>query len=98
MDFLTAFNNWCTGAGFWHGGGQGMTGMGSFGGWMPFHFGGIFQLLIIGLIIYFTVRLLRKPATNAGPEAPEDILKRRYAAGEIDIATYRSMKDELKTR
>ena len=92
MNFLTAFNNWCSGAGFWQAGGH--PGWSS---WMPFHFGGIFQLLIIGLIIYFTVRLLHKPATTIGAETPEDILKRRFAAGEITEQTYRTMKDELKS-
>ena len=95
MDYITAFNHWCTGTVFWHGGGYGMS---SWGGWIPFHFGGIIPLLIIGVIIYFTARLFRKPATHAGPDAPEDILKRRFAAGEIDADTYRAMKDELKTK
>lgn len=92
MEYLTAFGNGCSGPGLWHGGG--------FGGWsgsmgMAFPLGGIFQLLVIGLIIYFTVRLIRKPATHSGPGTPHDILKRRYAAGEIDRETYRAMKDEL---
>ncbi|MCJ2164919.1 MULTISPECIES: SHOCT domain-containing protein [unclassified Pseudodesulfovibrio] len=93
MNFLTAFSNWCPGAGFWQAGGH--PGWSS---WMPFHFGGIFQLLIIGLIIYFTVRLLRKPATDTGTGTPEEILKRRFAAGEIDEQTYRAMKDEIHKR
>lgn len=90
MDFVTAFNNWCSGPGFWQGGGHG------FSSWMPFHFGGIFQLIIIGLIIYFTVRMFRKPAASSGPGNAEDILRRRYAKGEIDEQTYMEMKDRLK--
>ena len=99
MEFLSAFSNWCPGAGFWQAGGH--PGWSS---WMPFHFGGIFQLLIIGLIVYFMVRLLHKPVTSAGPAttagpatpAPEDILKRRYASGEIDEQTYKAIKKDLQ--
>lgn len=90
MEYLTSFGNWCSGPGFWHGGG--------FGGWsggMGFPFGGILQLLIIGLVIYFTARLFRKPATPAGPGSAEEVLKRRYASGEIDEQTYKAMRDEL---
>ncbi len=91
MEFLTSFSGWCNGPGFWQsGGGSGWH------SWMPFHMGSIFQLLVIGLIVYFTVRLFRTPATNSGPTSPEYILRRRYAAGEIDEQTYTLMKEELK--
>jgi len=91
MDF-SSFSNWCGGPGFWQGGGGG-----GWGGWMmPFHFGGIFQLLIIGLIIYFTVRMFRKPTRAAGPDSAEESLRQRFAMGEIDAQTYESMKKELK--
>lgn len=98
MNFLAAFNNWCGGPGLWHaGGGPGMFNT------FPFHFGGIFQLIVIGLIIYFTVRLIRKPDTGYGTpspqgESPETVLKRRYAAGEIDEQTYKHMKQELNSQ
>jgi len=92
MDIMGAFNSWCSGPGFGQGSGYGMS------SWMPFHFSGIFQLLIIGAIIYFTVRMFRKPATSSGPDSPSDILKRRYAAGEIDKQTYRTMKEELQDK
>ncbi|TIH13546.1 hypothetical protein D0S45_14635 [Marinifilum sp. JC120] len=90
MEFISALSSWCGGPGFGHGAGYGMS------SWMPFHFGGILQLIVIGLIIYFTVRMFRKADT--GPSAPsaQDVLKRRYASGEIDEETYRRMKDELK--
>ncbi|WP_319583314.1 SHOCT domain-containing protein [uncultured Pseudodesulfovibrio sp.] len=95
MDYLTTYAHWCSGPefghGFMHGGGFGAMGTG-FG----FPVGGIVQLLILGLIIYFTVRLIRKPATHSGPGTPVDVLQRRYAAGEIDRETYRAMKDELR--
>jgi len=91
MEILSAFGNWCGGPGFWqHGGGPGMS------SWMPFHFGGIFQILIIGLIIYFIARMFRNPATATGAPSPHDVIKRRYAAGEIDKETFDRMKDELK--
>jgi len=95
MDYLTTYTNWCSGPGFGHGTGFGHwsdnmgTGLG-----LPF--GGIVQLLILGLIIYFTVRLILKPATHSGPGTPVDVLQRRYAAGEINRETYRAMKDELR--
>ncbi|CCO25168.1 SHOCT domain-containing protein [Maridesulfovibrio hydrothermalis] len=90
MEFISALSNWCSGPALGHGAGYGM------GGWMPFHFGGILQLVVIGLIIYFTVRMFRKPATEGRTPSPSEILKRRYASGEIDEQAYKRMKDELK--
>ncbi len=92
MEIVSAFGNWCSGPGFFQTGAHG-----GWQGWMPFHFGSIFQLIVVGLIIYFTVRLFRnRTATNSGPATPEQILKRRYAAGEIDEQTYRTMRDDFK--
>ena len=91
MEILSAFGNWCGGTGFWQGGaGHGMV------SWMPFHFGGIFQILIIGLIIYFTIRMFRNPITPSETPSPHEILKGRYAAGEIDKETFNRMTDDLK--
>lgn len=90
MEYLTAFGNWCGGPGFWHNGSNGL------GGWMPFHFGGIFQILIFGLIIYFVFRLFRAQSPSTATPSPHDVIKRRYAAGEIDKETFDRMKDELK--
>ena len=89
MDFTTLFGGWCNGPGLGHGGGAWMGGFG-----LPL--GGIIQILLIGLVIYFVARAFREPVTNTGAPSPRDVLKRRYAAGEIDKETFDRMKDELK--
>ncbi len=86
----------------WHGGGWGMTGpwmMGGFG-WMwlmP-----IFMILFWGLVIWGVVALVRglsgsRGSDSAPPTADSalDILKRRYARGEINKAEYEEKKKDL---
>lgn len=90
MEFLSSFGQWCGGPGMWYGGaGSGWQ------SWLPFHMGGIFQILIIGLIIYFIARMFRSQS-NTAAEGPREVLKRRYAAGEIDKETYESMKRDIE--
>ena len=68
-------------------------------------------LLVIAVIavivaVVFLVRYLSRtsgtfstaavpPASASGPESPKDILKRRYAAGEIDRDEYQRMLGDL---
>jgi putative membrane protein len=60
-------------------------------------FMGLFWVLLVGLIIWAITRLL--PTSGAAPrtgrEAPEEILDRRFALGEIDAETYRKARAEL---
>ena len=69
-----------------------MMNMGNFGG-MGFGFGWIFMILFWALIIlgitYFVKQLLGSSRTFAGKESAEEILKKRYAAGEISKDEYR---------
>lgn len=84
--------------------GGGMMGWGGYGGYgigMGI-VGGLFMLLFWGLIIIGLVLLVRwlwnQPrhgTSSGGIEAPLDILKRRYARGEITKEEYDRMKQDL---
>ncbi len=54
----------------------------------------LLAILLIGALLMFT-RLLAN-AANRRVESPEQILRRRYAAGEIDEETYDHILEELR--
>jgi len=57
----------------------------------------IIFLIVIGLLIYFIVKARKaKNQTPAQNESPLDILKRRYAKGEIAREEYERMKKDLE--
>jgi len=86
--------------------GEGYYGQQSPGGWGPmmhygFGYGGMFMwiifLIAIGLLIYFFVQTRKtKGRTPTQNESHLDILKRRYAKGEITKEEYERMKKELE--
>ncbi|WP_419786860.1 SHOCT domain-containing protein [Pseudodesulfovibrio sp.] len=90
MDFSSALTFGCGGPGPWHGFGGGSM------GFFPFHLGGLIPLLLIGLVIYLALRARHTPSSNTGAPTPQEELKRRYAAGEIDRETFKQMKEDLK--
>ena len=62
--------------------------------------GGMFMwiifIIVIGLLIYFIVKAQKtKGQTSTQNETPLDILKRRYAKGEIAKEEYERMKRDL---
>lgn len=73
------------------------------GGGIGMLFGGVLNLLLIGLAIWAVVWLVRRVggidnlATLLTPriEAPMQILQRRFAQGEIDAEQYAAMKAKL---
>ena len=77
------------------------------GGWGPmmhygFGYGGMFMwivfLIAIGLLVYFIVQARNtKDQAPIRNESPLDILKRRYAKGEIDKEEFDRMKHDLET-
>ncbi len=86
--------------------GEGYYGQHGPGGWGPmmhygFGYGGMFMwiilLIVIGLVIYFIVQAQnKKSGTPTQNESPMDILKRRYAKGEITREEYERMKKDLE--
>ena len=77
------------------------------GGWGPmmhygFGYGGMFMwiifLIVVGLLIYFIVQVQKtKGQTPAQGETHMDILKKRYAKGEISKEDFDRMKRDLET-
>ena len=62
-------------------------------GWMGIWW--IVGAALIALVVWALLRSSRGPM-NGSSESPEQVLKRRYAKGEIDHATYQRMLTELK--
>jgi len=95
---MTGLLTSCAGEGYY--GGQGP------GGWGPmmhygFGYGGMFMwiifLIVIGLLIYFFVQAQKtKGQTPTQNESHMDILKKRYAKGEIAKEEYERMKKDLE--
>lgn len=62
--------------------------------------GALFLLAVLGLIVWVIARLLgnrgtfSQPGPLAAPSAQE-ILRQRYARGEIDATTYEQMRERL---
>ena len=88
----------CAGEGY-----RGSQGPGEWGHMMHYGFGygGMFMwiifLIVIGLLIYFMVQAQKtKGYTPTQNESPLDILKRRYAKGEIAREEYERMKKDLE--
>ncbi len=86
--------------------GQGYYGPQGPGGWgymmhYGFGYGGMFMwiifLIVIGLLVYFMVQTKKiKGQTPTQNESPLDILKRRYAKGEVAREEYERMKKDLE--
>lgn len=75
--------------------------MGPWGHMMPYGFGGIFMwiifLIVIGVAIYFIVQATKsKGPESPYRETPMEILKKRYAKGEITKEEFDKMKKDLE--
>jgi len=82
----------------WDGNGYGNNGWG-WEGWVMFVFMIIFAVAVVVAVAFLIKYLSQSSGVSAGaasplppqgniPESPKDILKRRYAAGEIDRDEY----------
>jgi putative membrane protein len=61
-------------------------------------FGSVWFLLAIGVVAAIVV-IMTRPSTPPGtpPLSPEDIVRQRYARGEIDEAEFNRLLDNLRT-
>jgi putative membrane protein len=59
---------------------------------------GLAFLVVIGLVIYFIVKNIREKKSDivTKEETPLEILKRRYAKGEINQEEFKNMRKELQ--
>ena len=66
---------------------------------MSWGYGGFFMwlifLVLIGFVVYFVVRGEKRMKRNSSEETALDILKKRYAKGEITRQEYEEMKKDL---
>jgi len=76
--------------------------MGSGGHMMGYGYGGglmwLIILVLVGIGVYFLLQVSKSKGSD-GPiiETPSDILKQRYASGEIDKAEFDRRKKDLKS-
>lgn len=69
------------------------------GGWIAMM---IFWVALLALIVWLVARAFSPGDTQRNPgqywqESPDQVLDRRFAAGEIDEATYHRMRDTLRS-
>ena len=83
----------------WQGYGYSMMGPGMIGGFGIMFLMPILGIVILGLIIWAVVAAIRKPGESSSPTGSADsaleILKRRYARGEITKQEYEERKKDL---
>lgn len=56
--------------------------------------GSVFMMLLIVVVFFLVIRMVRRSSCSS--EAPLDILKRRYAQGEITREDFERMKQDIK--
>jgi len=86
----------------WQGYGYGMMGSGLMGGFGAMGLMGVFWVVVIGLVVWAIVAAGRGGGRSSGvepsghSESALEILKRRYARGEINKAEYEEKKKDLE--
>jgi len=76
--------------------------MGNWGHMMGYGYGGGFMwlivLILVGVGIYFLLKVFRSKGSDGSfIETPSDILKKRYAKGEIDKEEFDRRKKDLES-
>lgn len=71
-------------------------------GWHGMWFGWLFWIVIVILIVWVFIRFMNRYKSNQTPDIPDktplDILKKRYAKGEITKEQFEQMKKDLQEK
>lgn len=78
-----------------------MWGYGFGWGWFMMMFGGVLWIAVLVVLVWALLRWLERKAPVSGPSTPAspsalEILRQRYARGEIDTATFEQMRERLQ--
>lgn len=71
---------------------------GAGGGWWMMGIGGLFWLLVLGLTVWLVLRATGGRDVAPRGESAEELLRRRFAAGEIDAEEYERRLEVLRRR
>lgn len=75
------------------------------GGWLMMVFGNILWIALLAILVWAVIRWFERKASIPGPQGPGvptsgpsamEILRQRYARGEIDAATFEQMRERLE--
>jgi len=75
-----------------------MWGWDAGGGWLMMGIGMLIWVALIALVVWLVIRAMGQRSGTGGSESAEDLLRRRYASGEIDAEEYQSRLETLRRR
>ena len=75
-----------------------MWGWDAGGGWLMMGIGMLIWLAAIALVVWLIIRAVGQRPGTGGSESAEDLVRRRYASGEIDAEEYQSRLETLRRR
>lgn len=75
-----------------------MWGWDAGGGWLMMGIGMLIWVTLIALVVWLVIRAVGHRPSMGGSESAEDLLRRRYASGEIDAEEYQSRLETLRRR
>jgi putative membrane protein len=78
-----------------------MWGYGFGWGWFMMAFGGVLWIALLVILVWALIRWLERKARVSGPSGSAspsalEILRQRYARGEIDATTFEQMRERLQ--
>ncbi len=78
-----------------------MWGYGFGWGWFMMMFGGVLWIAVLVVLVWALIRWFERKAPASGSSTPAsssalEILRQRYARGEIDTATFEQMRERLQ--